>query len=161
MTGATGQRTDGPLVGEGEAGSQIFAHPPVLKKTAIFTAACSALSAALLMLVPYVAPAWSSPFILVPSFLFCAGSIVWSLFILRSAGDTFEATPEGLRWRSLGKADVFLAWPDVRYVHPQNVMQRLVVEDRSGVRILVEFHLRGFGELRRIILERTPGRSAS
>lgn len=143
------------------AGSQTFAHPPVLRKTALFTAACAAMSGALVLLVPYVAPGWDSPFLLVPSFVFCVGSIVWSLFILRSASDTFEATPEGLYWRSSGKPPVFLAWKDVRYVGPQNVMQRLVVADAQGTQILVEFHLRGFGELRRLILERTPGRSAS
>ncbi len=143
------------------AQSQTFAHPPVLRKTALFTAACSALFAALVLLVPYVAPAWSSPFILVPSFLFCVGSVFWSLLILRSSADTFEVTPEGLRWRSSGKPDVFLPWRDVKHVHPQNVMQRLVVADDEGHRILVEFHLRGFGELRHLILERTPNRSHS
>jgi hypothetical protein len=38
-------------------------------------------------------------------------------------------------------------------------MQRLVVVDRSGThRLAIEFHLQGFGELKRIILERTRGR---
>ena len=51
---------------------------------------------------------------------------------------------------------------DVGEVEPQNVMQRLVVTDRSGThRLLLEFHLQNFGELRRTVIERSRGAASS
>lgn len=139
-----------------------FAHPPLVRSLALFGAGFSALFAVLVLLVPLYAPDWNNPLLLAISFVFCVGSIVVSLLMLRSSGDTFEVTEEGIGWLSPGKEPVFLAWREVADVHPENVMQRLVVADAAGRRrILIEFHLRGFGELRRIVLDRSRRKAAS
>ncbi len=137
------------------ATARLFAHPPLVRSLSLSGAGFSALFAVLVLLVPIYAPDWNNPLLLAISFLFCVGSIVVSLLMLRSSGDTFEVNDEGLCWRSPGKTPVFLAWDEVGEVHPENVMQRLVVADATGGRrILIEFHLRGFGDLRRIVLDR-------
>lgn len=150
-----------PTEPSGGAQARLFAHPPLVRSLALFGAWFSALFAVLVLLVPLYAPDWNNPLLLAISFVFCVGSVAVSLLMLRSSGDTFEVTGDGVCWRSPGKAPVFLAWSDVADVHPENVMQRLVVADAAGRRILIEFHLRGFGELRRIVLERVRARAAS
>ena len=139
-----------------EAPVQVFAHPPNVRSLALFGAVFSAVCAPLVLAVPWIAPDWNVRLLVAISLLVCVGSVAISLMMLRSADDTFVVSPEGLRWTSPRRADVFLPWQDVEDVHPENVMQRLVVADRGATRtILIEFHLRGFGELRRIVLERT------
>jgi hypothetical protein len=140
-------------------GERSFAQPPLVRTLSIWFAVASAL-AAVSIVVSRIEGIWTNDLLQLLSLAFCAVSLYVSVLGLRGSRDTFVATEEGLWKHSPGKASEFLRWEDVGDVYPENVMQRLVVADRSGrKRLAIEFHLQDFGELRRIILEKTGERT--
>ena len=54
-----------------------------------------------------------------------------------------------------GERPRFIAWEDIDEVTERSVMQRLVVADRRGGKINLEYQLQGFERLRGIVLENT------
>jgi len=137
---------------------RLFVQPPMVRTLALWGAAVSVLAAASIGLMR-AEGLWSDNVLQLLSLGFCAISFYVSVLMLRGSRDTFVAADDGLWQHSPGKPSVFLRWQDIGDVYPENVMQRLVVADRSGARRLaIEFHLQGFGELRRIIFEKASGR---
>jgi hypothetical protein len=129
-----------------------------VRTLALWFAIVSALAAASVV-VMRLEGMWDDDILQLLSLAFCAVSFYVSILGLRGSRDTFVAAEDGLWQHSPGKPSVFLRWEDVGDVYPENVMQRLVVADRSGERRLaIEFHLQDFGELRRIILEKAGAR---
>jgi hypothetical protein len=135
-----------------------FAQPPLVRTLSLWFAVVSVLAAASVV-VMRVEGMWDDDVLQLLSLGFCAVSLYVSILGLKGSRDTFVAAEDGLWQHSPGKPSVFLAWQDIGDVSPENVLQRLVVADRSGARRLaIEFHLQNFGELRRIILEKTAER---
>ena len=133
-----------------------FAHPPLFSRLAAFGIAVSAAWCLAVLLLPLVVTGADDPLLIGLSLLTGAAGLVAAVSMLRRAADTVEISADGLRYRPSGRPEVFLAWNEIARVEPQNVMQRLLVTDASGERrIHIEYHLEDFGELRRIILERT------
>lgn len=134
-----------------------YAHPGLVRALAISGIAISLVSILFILALPFLE--WSSGvhWILVVSCLVTVLACLYAaVLIARRSNDTIVVTGEGLWCRSPNAPPVFIAWDDVGSVVPQNVMQRLVVTDRSGQRrIHLEFHLERFGELRREVLERS------
>ncbi len=144
---------------EAESSERTFAQPPLVRTLALQGAVVSVLAAASIVVLR-LQGIWQDDVLQLLSLGFCVVSLYVSVAMLKGSSDTFAATKDGLWQHSPGKPSVFLSWEDVGEVYPENVMQRLVVADRRGERRLaIEFHLQGFGELRRIILERARERN--
>jgi len=134
-----------------------YTHPGLVRALAISGIAICVASTLFILALPFLE--WSSGvhWILIVSCLVTVLACLYAaVLIARRSNDTIVVSGEGLWCRSPNAPPVFIAWNEVGSVSPQNVMQRLVVTDRSGQRrIHLEFHLERFGELRREVLERS------
>jgi hypothetical protein len=149
------------MPGATAVGGRSFAQPPLVRTLSIWFAVASALTAVAIV-VSRIEGIWTNDLLQFLSLAFCAVSLYVSVLGLRGSRDTFAATEEGLWQHSPGKPSELVCWDEIGDVYPENVMQRLVVADRSGrKRLAIEFHVQEFGELRRIILERSGRRPVS
>lgn len=134
-----------------------FRHPPVVRSLAVSSALLCAGSGLFFLALPFVRPGSMNPILLACCILALAAGLYVALMVTRASRDRIVVEDGGLRCQSPGGDSVFIPWSEVASVEPQNVMQRLVVTDRSGGRTIhLEFHLEDFGELRRIVLEHAP-----
>lgn len=147
------------------ADAATYAVPGLVRSLALFSVAFCVAGILALLALPFVEPEGDHRLWIVTGLIGFVGCLYLSILILRGSTDTFAVTDEGLWHLSPGKPPLFLAWEDVAVVEAQNVMQRLVVTDRGGThRLLLEFHLQNFGELRRAVLDhsrRAAGRAAA
>jgi hypothetical protein len=138
---------------------RMFVQPPLVRTLALQGAVVSAI-AAVSIVVTRARGLWENDALQLLSVGFCIVSLYVSIAMLKGSRDSFVAAGEGLWQHSPGKPSVLLRWEDIGDVYPENVMQRLIVADRSGTRrVAIEFHVQEFGELRRMILERASKRS--
>lgn len=78
----------------------------------------------------------------------------------RACRRSVSIDPNGICLISPRAPDLFLRWDEIAAVKERPLMQRLVVSDLSGCRrINLEYQLRDFEELRRILLELTRSRT--
>jgi len=140
--------------------SSTFAHPRIVRRLAVLsivfcTAACVAA-----LLLPLLAPSEDHRLLAVACLAVFGGVLYYSVAAVRSSRDTIVVAEDGLWCHSPKKPSLFLRWNEIAGVQAQNVMQRLVVTDFSGTRrIILEYHLQNFGELRRTVLERATRRT--
>lgn len=137
-----------------------YAHPGLVRGLAISGVAIGVASLSGLLALPYLQPGRYSGLLILCCLVAVAAGLLVAVAIARRSRDTIVVTREGLWCRSPAAPPVFIAWSEVGAVEPQNVMQRLVVTDRTGSRrIHLEYHLERFGELRREVLA-SAGRAA-
>lgn len=132
-----------------------FATPALVRWLAVSGVALCGPACAFFLALPFVARGGTDWLVVLSSLAFFGSLLPVSLSIARRSADTIVVDDDGL-WRlSPSEPPLFLAWGDIVRVEPQNVMQRLVVEGRGDARrMLLEYHLQNFGELRRLVLER-------
>ena len=138
-------------------GDLAYAHPALVRNLAILGIAICLVTLVYVLAMPFLETTAGIHWFLV---LCCVATVLACLqagiAIVKRSRDTIGVAEDGLWWHSPRAGSVFIAWTDVESVEPQNVMQRLIVTDRSGaLRIPLEFHLERFGELRREVLERS------
>jgi hypothetical protein len=133
-----------------------FRQPPMFRRLAWFGIILSAPACPLSLVLPYVLPGSVNWPTAIFSFVMFAAGLLAGVAFVRRTGDTITLDDAGIRCDSPRAPVVFIPWNEVADVETQNVMQRIAVRDASrGREILAEFHLQGFGTLRRTVLERT------
>jgi hypothetical protein len=133
-----------------------FRHPSVVRLLAVSSMWLCAGSVLFFVALPFVSPGSMNPLLLVACILTLAVGFYVAVTVTRSSRERIVVEAGGLRCQSPGGHTVYIPWDEVASVEPENVMQRLLVTDRSGQRTIhLEFHLEDFGELRRIVLERS------
>jgi hypothetical protein len=141
--------------------SRSFRQPPVLRWLAWLGVVLCAPSCPLSLALPFWFPQTVNWPVALFSFAMFAAGLFVSVSVVRRSTDTVVVDDAGIRCESAWRAPVSIPWNEIGDVEQQNVMQRLVVTDRTGERrIMAEFHLPEFGVLRRTVLERFA-RSAS
>jgi hypothetical protein len=140
--------------------STAFVHPPLVRRLSVASLVTCAVGCLAALALPLLRPGEDNT-ILVVSCLSLFGSCLYlSIDMVRSCGDKVVVTDEGLWNLSPNRPSVFIAWEEIADVCAQNVMQRLVVTDRTGARrIHLEYHLEGFGKLRQAVLDRSARRT--
>lgn len=133
--------------------AKIFAQPRLVRvMSAAGVVICSA-ACLLALSLPLLMPEHDHRLLIVFSLVFSGYFLYLSLVTLRRSADTVACTADGLCWRSAKGSSVFIAWDEIGRVEVQNVMQRLVVTDRGETRrIILEYHLQDFGDLRRLVM---------
>ncbi|HXC53512.1 MAG TPA: hypothetical protein VN634_21675 [Candidatus Limnocylindrales bacterium] len=109
----------------------------------------------LMLVLPWYTPYAVNWPVAMFSFLFFAVFLFVSVSAVRRSGDVIVVDDDGIRCDSPVRPPVSIRWDEIGDVHAENVMQRLVVCDVTGLRrITAEFHLQDFGVLRRTVFER-------
>lgn len=95
-----------------------------------------------------------------PIMIFCLAACVilttLSLVLLRISRNRVAINPDGIWFLARNGRSTFLAWPEVASVKAAEGMQRLILKDATGARIIrVEYQLKNFGALREFILTHT------
>lgn len=141
------------------AGARTYHHPPLVRALAKWGIVISVGSIAFLLALPFLDHGTTSLVLVFCCLVTVLVCLYAAVGIVRRSGDTIVVDDEGLRCDSPNAPSVAIPWAEVGSVVPQNVMQRLVVTDRTGSRrIHLEYHLERFGELRRTVLDRAGAR---
>lgn len=141
------------------ANAKPFVHPPIARHLAQFSVAFCLAGLVFGLSLPLLRPDGNNLLLVVSCIVGFGAGLYFSVATVRSYRESIVLADDGLRYRSPAHPPVFLRWDEIAAVYPENVMQRLVVEDATGQRkIHIEFHLQDFGELRRVILERATKR---
>lgn len=142
------------------ANARTYAQPPLVRALARTGIVLSVGSILFLLGLPFLDHGATSLILIACCLVTVLACLSVAVAIVRRSGDIIVVADEGIRCESPNAPSVFIPWREVGSVVPQNVMQRLVVIDTSGARrIHLEFHLQRFGELRRMVLERSAPRS--
>lgn len=140
--------------------SRTFAHPPLVHSLAVFAVAFFFTGILSVLALPLVRPGEGSRLLIVACLASFLASLQASVLFLRRSREVIVVADDGLSCRSPAGEAVSIPWAEIASVKAQNVMQRLLVQDAQGTRrIHLEYHLQDYGELRRIVLERS-GESA-
>lgn len=118
--------------------------------------ATCAVGCLLMIALPLLRPDGDNALLVVSGLTLFGACLHLSIGMARSSGDKVVVADDGLWNLSPNRPSVFIAWEEIADVCAQNVMQRLVVTDRTGARrIHLEYHLEGFGRLRQAVLHRS------
>ena len=143
------------------AHSESFVHPPLVRHLAVSSMVTCAAGCLVALALPFLRPGADNTLLIVSCLSLFGACLYLSIGMVRSSADKVVVAEDGLWNLSPNRPSVFIAWEEIADVCAQNVMQRLVVTDRSGARrIHLEYHLEGFGKLRQAVLDRTQRRLA-
>lgn len=141
------------------AHTETFVHPPLVRRLAVSSMVTCAAGCLAALALPLLRPGENNTLLVVSCLSLFGSCLYLSLDMVRSCGDRIVVADDGLRNLSPNRPSVFIAWEEIADVCAQNVMQRLVVTDRTGERrIHLEYHLEGFGRLRQVVLDRSQRR---
>ncbi|MFN2376944.1 MAG: hypothetical protein ABR538_10430 [Candidatus Binatia bacterium] len=141
------------------AEQKVFPHPPVVRLLAMAGIVLCAGACLFSLLLPWLEPEGNHWLLVLMCLAVFGGCLYVGVAVVRKSHDTVEVAGDGLYQHSPNGPSLFLPWNEIADVQAQNVMQRLVVADASGTRrIFIEYHLQGFGELRRLVLEKATRR---
>lgn len=144
---------------EEREGTRTFAHPPIVRLLAMLGVVVSLGACLFALALPWLEPGENHWLLVLVCLATFGGCLYVAVAMVRGSHDTIVVTDDGLSQVSPNHPTLFLPWSEIAEVQAQNVMQRLVVADAAGTRrLFLEYHLQGFGELRRIVLERTTQR---
>lgn len=140
---------------------RLFAHPPIFRRLGLSSILICVAGCLFVLALPILDPAEDHRLSIILSLGVFGSCLYFSIAMVRRSRDTVEVSADGLHYHSAHAPSLFISWSEVADVEAQNVMQRLLVTDSTSARkIYLEYHLQQFGELRRIVLDRTAKAAA-
>ncbi|MFN2425165.1 MAG: hypothetical protein ABR587_01815 [Candidatus Binatia bacterium] len=135
---------------------RLFAHPPIFRRLGLWSIWICIAGCLFVLALPVLDPGEDHRLSIILSLGVFGSCLYSSISMVRRSRDTVEVAADGLHYHCAHAPSLFIGWGEVADVEAQNVMQRLLVSDSTGARkIYLEYHLQEFGDLRRIVLDRT------